>query len=170
MKTINYLHYLLFSSVNFLLVNAEISACPLLGPRFPIPKTSSTSSIVQDGLKRLTAAFDAYVATGDGDFGPITPNTTSFGVALFSTEELDSVKPYFYEYHYTAAALGELPIDREGVDASTTYPIGDMPTLFTAWLFLINTGEDMWTDPVTKCVPELSQSTASLIQSLGKIE
>jgi CubicO group peptidase (beta-lactamase class C family) len=141
------------------------SLYPARGPRFPVPKSFASSSATQDGLQDLTKAFDTYIATGNGTFGPITPNATSFSVALFSTEESGLATPYFYEYHYTAPAYG-----KKGVDSNTTHHIGDMTTLFTTWLFLINAGEDMWDAPVTKYVPELAKPTTSTHHNFGIIE
>ena len=165
MKFFNSLPLAIVSPLVVLLANAEFIPCPLLGPRFPIPKSFASSSTAYDGLENLTKVFDEYIVTGNGTFGPITPNTTSFSVALFSTEESDSAKPYFYEYHYTAPAYGE-----KKVDSNTTYHIGDMTTLFTTWLFLINAGENMWDTPVTKYVPELAKTSTSTPKGFGTIE
>ncbi|KAJ4356512.1 uncharacterized protein N0V89_004546 [Didymosphaeria variabile] len=134
--------------------DVPFSPCPLLGPRFPIPTQLSASPILQSGLKNLTDAFDDYVTSLNGTFGP-TSSSTSFSVALFSTEDTDSTQPFLYEYHHTAPSFANETSGTLEVDADTVYQIGDSTTLFTTWLFLIEAGEQHWTDPVSRWVPEL---------------
>ncbi|KAK3214141.1 hypothetical protein GRF29_28g2121326 [Pseudopithomyces chartarum] len=137
------------------------SPCPLLGPRFPIPTHLSTSKIIQSGLQNLTSAFDNYVTTLNGTFGP-TSATTSFSVILFSTENTNASDPFLFEYHHTARSLSNKTSAVQKVDRDTIYPIGDLTTLFTTWLFLIEAEEQHWADPITAWIPELRQnSTAS---------
>jgi CubicO group peptidase (beta-lactamase class C family) len=128
--------------------------CPLLGPRFPIPKYTSESAIVREGTQNLTDALNSYVAAGDGDFGSITPNITSFSITLFSVDKPNSTDPYFYEYHHSSQTNTK-------VDVRVIYPVGDLTTLFTVWLFLIEAGEEYWSDPVSKWLPELASSFGS---------
>ncbi|CAO2652137.1 Nn.00g004200.m01.CDS01 [Neocucurbitaria sp. VM-36] len=141
--------------------NADFAPCSLLGPRFPIPRNTIASPIIQSGLLNLTAALDAYISTGDGEFGPITPNTTSFSIALFSIDESNSTKPFMYEYHHTTESVAM-------VDADSVYRVGDLTTLFTTWLFLIEAGEEYWPDPVSKWVPELRSNT-SMTETIGRV-
>ncbi|KAF2789298.1 beta-lactamase/transpeptidase-like protein [Melanomma pulvis-pyrius CBS 109.77] len=149
--------------------DAPFSACPLLGPRFPILPSTATSSIIQQGLQNLTTAFDDYMLTGTGDFGLITPNTTSFSIALFSTETSNSSNPFLYEYHHTALTLKNSSKGVKAVDANSVYRTGDLTTLFTIWLFLIEAGEQYWEDPVSKWVPELASNT-SLVTSISQVQ
>jgi CubicO group peptidase (beta-lactamase class C family) len=131
------------------------SPCPILGPRFPIPTTLTTSPIFQSGVRNLTQTLDAYVANLNGTFGPIFPST-SFSITLFSTEETNSTDPFLYEYHHTAPSFANGTLGLEEVDADTVYQIGDLTTLFTTWLFLIEAGEQHWADPVSRWLPELA--------------
>ncbi|KAF2106099.1 beta-lactamase/transpeptidase-like protein [Lophiotrema nucula] len=133
----------------------SFSPCPLLGPRFSIPSIVSASPIIQDGLQNLTKSFDEYALTLNGTFGPTSPNTTSFSVALFSTEETNSTKPYFYEYHHIAPSLRNATARAHRLDAHSVYRVGDLTTLFTVWLFLVEAGEEHLDDPVSMWVPEL---------------
>ncbi|KAJ4375975.1 hypothetical protein N0V83_001255 [Neocucurbitaria cava] len=117
---------------------------------------------MQDGLQNLTDALDAYLSKGDGEFGPITPNTTAFSIALYSIDESNSTKPFIYEYHH---ATEKVPV----VDANSVYQVGDLTTLFTTWLFLLEAGEEYWTDPVSKWVPELRSDT-SKTKTIGRVD
>jgi CubicO group peptidase (beta-lactamase class C family) len=149
--------------------DAPFSACPLLGPRFPIFRYTATSPIIQEGLSNLTTAFDGYISTGTGDFGMITPNTTSLSIALFLTEDSNSSKPFFYEYHHTAPSLKNATTGVKEVNADSVYRVGDLTTIFTTWLLLIEAGEEYWEDPVSRWVPELASNTSST-NVIGKVQ
>lgn len=43
------------------------------------------------------------------------------------------------------------------MDSNSIYRIGDVTTLFTVWLFLIEAGEEHWSDAICQHVPELVQ-------------
>ncbi|KAL1606527.1 hypothetical protein SLS60_003932 [Paraconiothyrium brasiliense] len=146
--------------------DVPFSPCPLLGPRFPIPTQLSASPIFQSGLKNLTNAFDDYVANLNGTFGP-TSSSTSFSVALFSTDDTNSTRPFLYEYHHTAPSLVNGTSGAVEVDADTVYQIGDLTTLFTTWLFLIEAGEQHWNDPVSRWVPELREAAHGTTSSIS---
>ncbi|KAF2651180.1 alkaline D-peptidase [Lophiostoma macrostomum CBS 122681] len=124
---------------------ASFVPCPLLGPRFPILSSTSSSKIVQEGSKNLTDAFDAYLTKGDGVFNTITPNTTSFKLG----------KANLYEYHHNADSLANATKGVSNVDADSIYRIGDLTTLLTTFLFLVEAGESHWDEPISKWVPEL---------------
>lgn len=93
----------------------------------------------------------------NGTFGPIS-STTSFSITLFSIEEDISKQPFLYEYHHTAPSLANGTVGTARTNASSVYEIGDLTTLFTTWLFLIEAGEQRWADPVVKWFPELVKS------------
>jgi CubicO group peptidase (beta-lactamase class C family) len=154
-------HTLIFFSSASLARDAPFSTCPLLGPRFPISKSTAVTALIKEGLENLTTALDGYMSSGTGDFGLITPNTTSFSIALFSTEDSNSSKPFFYEYHHTAPSLKNSKIGVNMVNADSVYRVGDVTTLFTTWLFLVEAGEKYWQDPVSRWIPELASNTSS---------
>ncbi|CAI6332423.1 unnamed protein product [Periconia digitata] len=136
---------------------SAFSPCPILGPRFPNPKSIATSTIVREALENLTKALDSYMDAGDGENGPVYPNTTSLSISLFSTEMSNSSDTFLYEYHHTATAEGNSTSEVIEAGPDTVYPIGDLTTLFTVYLFLKEAGEAYWNDPVTKFVPELQE-------------
>ncbi|KAF2193111.1 beta-lactamase/transpeptidase-like protein [Zopfia rhizophila CBS 207.26] len=132
-------------------------------PRFPIPASTATSPIIQEGVQNLTDTLNKYVTTANGKYGTAYPNTTSFSIALFSIESTNSSSPFFYEYHHTAPTLKNSTRGVKKVDSNSVYRIGDLTTLFTTWLFLIGAGEEYWLDPVSKWAPELSASNSTAI-------
>jgi hypothetical protein len=141
---------------------SEFIPCPLLGPSFPAPPASSiqTTSKIQDALLELTQKLDENVATGNGSHGPTYPNSTSFGIALFSTENYFSntsstEEPFFYQYHHSSPHLQLSKNGVKKVDADSVYRIGTLTQLFTVYTFLLNAGDCYWGMPVTNFVPEL---------------
>ncbi|KAJ4294194.1 hypothetical protein N0V90_007884 [Kalmusia sp. IMI 367209] len=141
--------------------DVPFSPCPLLGPRFPIARNLSASTVIQSGFKNLTDALDDYVASLNGTFGP-TSSSTSFSIALFSTDSSNSTRPFIYEYHHTSDTLANATAGTTKVDGDSVYRVGDLTTLFTTWLFLTEAGEQHWEDPVSKWVPELVEATQNL--------
>jgi CubicO group peptidase (beta-lactamase class C family) len=99
------------------------------------------------------------MAEGEGDFGTVTPKTTSYSIALFSTAQSNSTRPFFYEYHHTAASLANSTEGVRNLDSDSIYRIGDLTTLFTTFLFLVEAGQSYWDEPVSNWVPELGTST-----------
>ncbi|KAK5049464.1 hypothetical protein LTR84_004393 [Exophiala bonariae] len=114
-------------------------------------------------MENTTKIFDDLVATGGSDeHGPISSNTTTFSIGLFSpTDGLNTSKPLFYEYHYKAPSLAINPGSETNVGALNIYRIGSLTQVFTTWLTLVEAGEASWAAPVTKYIPELAQAVAS---------
>jgi CubicO group peptidase (beta-lactamase class C family) len=141
----------------------SFTPCPLLGPAYPPFTLSQNSTILSTALENLTAQFDQLMATGHDSHGSVTPNTTSFSIALFSTNPGTAASnPFFYEYHYTALSLENSTTGVTSVDADSIYRIGSLTEIFTIWSVLIEAGDHIWNDPVTKYVPELEEPAAKL--------
>ncbi|KAL9618730.1 MAG: hypothetical protein Q9160_006609 [Pyrenula sp. 1 TL-2023] len=152
--------------------------CPLLGHIFPPPTHLSSSATIIQALQALQSNFTDGVRTGILASNPITPNTTSFSVALFSSTEdsgdpsnPSSSQPYFFDYHYTSPAHSKSTegLGTSDVDANTTYRLGSLTQVFTVWAFLINAGEGHWHESVTKYVPELAQAVQERDPSLDLV-
>lgn len=154
-----------------LLVRADISyqPCPLLGPRLPMPTALATSETMHAALGNLTKTFDEIVSTGNSSYGQVSPNTTSFSVALFSTHDLGNAsEPFIYQYHYTALSLAVDIYGNRKVDSNTIYNIGGLTQMLTVYAFLICAGDYHWQQPITKYLPELASS--SHLQHLESIQ
>lgn len=139
--------------------------CPILGPRFPIPSSLPSSSIVQSAIKKLTATFDDINGTGNSsEFGTTTPDTTTFSVALFSAANtMDN--PFFYQYHYSAPSLRSGTAGVKVVDANSIYRVGGVTQVFTIMEVLIKSGEVHLGDPIVKYVPELAKAASDHSQA-----
>jgi hypothetical protein len=137
----------------------SFTPCPLLGPAYPPFALDNNSTILQSALTELNTKFDELMQTGTGTNGQVTPNTTSFSITLFSTNQGTAADdPFFFEYHYTAPSLKNSTTGVTAVDANSVYRIGGLTEVFTIWSVLIEAGDGVWSDPVTKYVPELRKA------------
>jgi hypothetical protein len=143
--------------------------CPLLGPFFPAPLIDSTSPTLNKVAQSLNKLLDDYIVAGDGQFGPITPNTTSFSLALFAGSNYvpgpDDL-PFFYEYHHAANDLGTRHLDKDSV-----FALGDLTQLFTVYTQLAALGDEVWSHSVLNYVPELRNiSSVAALDTISQVQ
>ncbi|KAI9899729.1 hypothetical protein N3K66_006190 [Trichothecium roseum] len=136
------------------------SACPLIGAYYPPPTISASPGAFSQLQAKFTETFDKLIEDGGSeDYGPITPNTTSFSIVLFSGAESMKDDPVLFEYHFTS------PEDeaRTGTNltASTKVPVGDVTMVFTVYAWLVGMGEK-WETPITEFLPELADVQGGL--------
>lgn len=155
-STIGFL--LLHTAVGVLGANDTISysACPLIGQYYVVPTISKSSEALSSLASDFTSKFDKLIQDGGSEkYGPITPNTTSFAVILFSGENSMKDDPAFFEYHYTS------PQDQAdtgvNITSNTKFPVGDLTMVFTVYSWLVEMGET-WETPITKYLPELKRA------------
>ncbi|OGM48014.1 alkaline D-peptidase [Aspergillus bombycis] len=141
---------------------SSFTPCPLLGPAFPAFTLDKNSTILRSALANLTGQFDELYIQGSGSHGEVSPNTTSFSLSLFSTNEgTASASPFFFDYHYTAPSLQNSSSQTQHASRKSVYRIGGLTQLFTIWTALVEAGDTIWNDPVTKYLPKLAASTNS---------
>ncbi|KAI1270955.1 beta-lactamase/transpeptidase-like protein [Xylaria sp. FL0933] len=119
------------------------STCPLEGPVFPKPLQISESDAVKAAISNLTETFKG-----------ITDNAQNYSFALevFSAHEPD---PVFSVLH-TAPKLATLNTTGvKTVDGDTVFRLGSLTKVYTIYTFLVNAGDTIWNEPITKYVPEL---------------
>ncbi|KAL2012232.1 hypothetical protein VTN00DRAFT_4950 [Thermoascus crustaceus] len=85
-------------------------------------------------------------------------NSTSFALEIFSPSDPN---PLFH-YYYTAPPIANSTSGVKTVDENTVFRIGSVSKLWTVYLFLIETGDARFDDPVAKYVPELRSAAAEL--------
>jgi hypothetical protein len=141
--------------------------CPLLGPFVPAPLIESGSPVVKSVAQDLNKLLDDYVSKADGRFGPITPNTTSFSLALFAGSKYvagpDNL-PFFYEYHHTASVL-----KRDDLDKDSPFALGDLTQLFTVYTQLAELGDEAWSHSVVDYVPELRKVSGNGSDTISQV-
>lgn len=141
---------------------SEFTPCPLLGPFYPPFKVDIKDKAIESSLKNLTAKFDDLMRTGDGENGPVNTNTTSFSIAVFSTNEgTAGDEPFYWQYHYTAPDYRIGPNKPRNVTKDSIYRIGGLTELFTVWSLLRTLGDGIFNDPVTRYLPELSNDSST---------
>jgi hypothetical protein len=142
--------------------------CPLLGPFFPEPLINSTFPTLKSVAQSLNKLLDDYIVAGDGRFGPISPNTTSFSLALFAGSNYvpgPGGLPFFYEYHHAANALNDVQLDKDSV-----FALGDLTQLFTVYTQLAVLGDDAWSRSIVDYVPELLNASAAKSDEISRVQ
>ncbi|KAK7710790.1 hypothetical protein SLS64_005695 [Diaporthe eres] len=120
--------------------------CPILGPVFPVPSELHSSATFQETLKLLESKIDGALASGNTTHGPVNPNDT-YSIQIFSTK---SEKPLLDYHRRGPAVLGNRTIDGDSV-----YRIASASKLITVYLLLLEAGEGIFSEKVTKYLPEL---------------
>ncbi|KAH8163379.1 hypothetical protein CIB48_g4849 [Xylaria polymorpha] len=117
--------------------------CPLEGPVFPKPLRLAQSDTIKAAVSILTGLFKG-----------VTDNAQNYSFALevFSAHDPD---PIFSVLH-TAPNLAKLNTTGvKTVNENTVFRLGSLTKIHTIYLFLINAGDKIWNQPITKYVPEL---------------
>lgn len=122
------------------------SICPILGPVFPVPSELHSSATFQETLILLESKIDEALASGNTTHGPVNPNDT-YSIQIFSTK---SEKPLLDYHRRGPAVLGNRTIDGDSV-----YRIASASKLITVYLLLLEGGEGIFSEKVTKYLPEL---------------
>ncbi|KAF5858114.1 hypothetical protein ETB97_004880 [Aspergillus alliaceus] len=144
----------LFTFVILLLLTLVYSeeACPLQTPLYPPPRDLLSSSDVKMASQNLTQAIEAAMASGMTDLGPLTINTTTFGVKVFSAHTSESV----YEHLYTSPTYR--PASGSGTKYSTLdsiYRVSSISKMLTVLTLLAHDGFTHWHHPIINFIPEL---------------
>ncbi|KAF2832750.1 beta-lactamase/transpeptidase-like protein [Ophiobolus disseminans] len=121
--------------------------CPLLGPVFPAPKSLFTSAPFQASLKSLEASLVEAFSTGNSSNGPVNSNDT-YSIQIFSTKD---ERPLFDFHRRGADLVGEKTINGDSI-----YRIASTTKLITVYMMLLQAGDGIFNDPVTKHLPELA--------------
>jgi CubicO group peptidase (beta-lactamase class C family) len=111
--------------------------CDLAGPGFPAPSGLSSSETLVEAI----AAFENLLDDG------LRANDTAWTVALFSSKE----KKTLYEQYYTPS----IDVGVAAVSEHSIFRIASISKVFSVWSFLIEVGDERFSDPITKYVPEL---------------
>ncbi|KAE8371318.1 beta-lactamase/transpeptidase-like protein [Aspergillus bertholletiae] len=151
-------HYIIFPMLCLFHSAFSFTPCPLLGPAFPAFTLDKNSSILASALTNLSKTFDEQNSKGNGSHGEVFPNTTSFSLSLFSTNDGSAgASPFFFDYHYTAPSLKKSSSQVTHASKDSIYRIGGLTQIFTIWATLIEAGDIIWNESVTKYLPDLAK-------------
>ncbi|CAK7228514.1 hypothetical protein SBRCBS47491_006930 [Sporothrix bragantina] len=139
--------------------------CPLLRAYYPLPSINKSSAAIESASDMFTKLFNSLVQTGCSDsFGCISPNTTSFSLAIFSGDADATDDDYiFFEYSHVVPDLAADNNNSVGLD--TVFPTGTLTQVFTVYAWLIQMGDDQWDQPIAAFLPELA--TANMTNTLA---
>ncbi|KAI0869028.1 beta-lactamase/transpeptidase-like protein [Hypoxylon argillaceum] len=138
-----------FSIVAAYVLSVCIAAptCPLEGTVFPKPLQLATSEAIKAAVSSLTDTF-SEITNGAQNY--------SFALEVFSAHDPE---PLFSVLH-TAPNLATLnTAGVKVVDENTVFRLGSLTKIYTIYTFLINAGDKIWNEPITKFVPELQAVT-----------
>ena len=146
----------LFSSIPQL-NSSTTNSCSLLGPVFPPPSVLSTDpNIIKAGDSLALALETLKQNASTTGYGPLDFKDNSFSIQVFSLYQQEPT----HQYHYTAPSLSNSTVGTRKVDQDSIYRAGSVTKLLTVWLVLIEAGEAVIHDPITKYVPELAEIDA----------
>ncbi|RAH73667.1 serine hydrolase domain-containing protein [Aspergillus aculeatinus CBS 121060] len=146
----------LLACLSPLVFAASPDYCPLLGPIFPAPRALSTSSAFLAAKNNISSALEAAIAGTSPLNDVFDPNTTSFAIQVFST---DDAEPLFESY-YTAPNVNT-SVGVSVVNEDTVFRIGSGSKIWTILLMLIERGDMVFRDPVAKYVPEIRRMSTN---------
>ncbi|KAI9927460.1 hypothetical protein MW887_003074 [Aspergillus wentii] len=121
--------------------------CPLLGPVFPAAKHLSDSESFAAAKIHLSNTLDKAIKTSS----ILNSNTTSLSLQLFSTNDVDPL----LEYYYTAPIIQNATTGVTKVDADSVFRIGSVTKVLTILVLLVEEGDAIFHEPITKYIPEL---------------
>lgn len=121
--------------------------CPLLGPVFPAPSNLHSVAAFRDTLQSIKAKIDEAFINGKTTHGPVNPNDT-YSIQIFSTES----EQMLFDYHHRGSDL----LSSRPVDGDSVYRIGSVSKLITVYLLLLQAGNEIFGEKVTKYLPELA--------------
>lgn len=142
--------------------------CPLLGPFIPSPLINASSPTVKSVSQAVDTLFDEYILAADGRFGPITPNTTSFSIAIFAGSNYvagPDNSSFFYEYHHTASKSSETILDQDSV-----FALGDLTQFLTVYAQLAELGDGVWSRSIVEFLPELANVSEHEVDALRLVQ
>lgn len=118
----------------------------LLGPVYQ-PAANSSYQAFADARAQADAALKQAIATGNTTYGPFDNQGTSFSASVFS---LASNEP-LYEFHFEAPQLNG-SLTKGNLTEDTIYRTGSLGKLMTIYTWLVDVGDSIYLDPITKYV------------------
>jgi hypothetical protein len=100
-----------------------------------------------DAIRKARAAIDQSIQTGQSTYGPIDNLETSFSISVFSAETNDTI----FDYHFEAPHLNG-SCTKGSLTDDTIYRTGSLGKLMTVYAFLVEIGDGVFLDSVTKYI------------------
>ncbi|GAM33678.1 penicillin-binding protein [Talaromyces pinophilus] len=123
-----------------------------LGPIYQSASNASYQAFA-DAKSQAVATLNEALANGANTYGSLDNQTTSFSVSVF---ELTSDEPLF-DFHFEAPGLNG-SLTKGSLSDETIYRTGSLGKLLTMYTWMVHIGDSVFTDPITKYIPELAQA------------
>jgi hypothetical protein len=136
------------ASILPLACGAFSAACPPIGPVFPAPTNLSNSISFQQALSNLTYSLDVALDKSNSSFGKIDSEDT-YSIQVFSGSSHKSI----FEYYHHGENLTNSSATT--IDGDTVYRIGSVSKLFSVYMLLVEAGDQIFAEPLSKYLPEL---------------
>lgn len=127
------------------------TAPTLIGPIY-LPPANSSSQEFSDAKTEASNAITEALEAGFSQYGFVDAQTTSFSVAVFSATTNDTL----FEYNFEAPGLNG-SLTRGNLTENTIYRTGSLGKLFVVYAFLVDIGDGVFLDSVTKYLVSLEQ-------------
>ena len=135
---------------------AAVRVCLPLGPVYPVPTALSKAQAFRAALQDLESTITHSLQISGSSYGQLDPNATSFVMEVYSVHE---VEPLFH-HSFSAPELANAEEGVKAVSESTVFRLGSMSKLLSVYNFLIHAGDDSWSQPITRYIPELAHAAA----------
>jgi len=126
---------------------------PSIGPVYLSPANGSSAAF-DDARTQSKAEIDEAVRTGESRYGEIDGQETSFSISVFSTNSNETL----FTYHFEAPLLNG-SYTRGKLTDDTIYRTGSLGKLMTVYQFLVDVGDSVFYDPITKYIVRIPDST-----------
>lgn len=120
--------------------------CPILGPVFPPAKSLSTSPSLASALEALKSQLSTAFETGQSPHGALSANDT-YSIQIFSANDKDLL----FNYHHRGSNLADTNAE---INGDSVYRIGSISKLITVYLLLLQAGDGIFNEPITRFIPE----------------
>jgi len=137
------------------------NALTLLGPVYQATTNSSWPQYA-NAASQAHDALSKAIATGMSAYGAIDNQSTSFSISVFSATDNSTI---FY-FHFEAPGLNG-SYTRGKLTDDTIYRTGSIGKLLTIYTWLVDIGDSVFLDPITKYVVSASSSSYTLSMSAG---
>lgn len=122
------------------------NAITLLGPIYQ-PSTDLNAKVWDAAREKTEDGFHQMLKTGLTSSGMFDNMTTSFSASVFSVGSDDPL----FEFHFEAPGLGG-SLSAGKLSEDTIYRTGSLGKLLVTYTWLVNIGQAVWFEPITKYV------------------
>jgi hypothetical protein len=140
---------LVFAVAAYAAVSLPKTDLALLGPVYRAQLDPSADAFAK-AATQATEAVQKAVTSGNTSYGILDTKGTSFSASFFI---VGSDKPLF-EYHFEAPDLNG-SYTKGNLTENTVYRTGSLAKLLTMYVWMVDIGDSVFNDPITKYIVRL---------------